>query len=540
MPLFSASIRRLTNPGSYWNILLIAALLFSTSVLKAQESIYFKSRWTNDYIGYWIHESIPGDKPAFYLSTTEKKTLWFVERVDDTYVLLKNKEGLYLNVEKGYLEASKVPVSFFSAHWKLPAASGYNTIINRWTGVHIHNEYGRIEASKGNSGWYSAQWSMEDKDGKLLLAKDFSLNTYTSLLPNQQLYYKLENLQVNPNPIFLDINRKKSTELEIVGDYGGDNSGKAWKFTLVTDGWYKISNLKLGGNKVLAIAKNTNGSFYFVLTDFANYPNQLWRMIQFKDEALVKYATEKNLRPENFASMYYTLVSKQHGLEAIKAITNIIDNNRLYGYGFNIGAYTWSPFDLFWRVKPVDDVAAIKNIPLSQAEINAVVKENVDNSQKIFNDAMLKATPIAVSPFIPPVGRIKGEPIPIGSVGGRDLSAVTGKYETEYTQEQWNYAMEIAGKIPMYVYNNTNFETRINISYTDQGGQPVSRNYVPIGPGKVHYFHLDPMCTYITFTGTDTQSGRVVYKSTKFYRSKGVKVYLDGNVNDVKESIWNY
>ena len=37
--------------------------------------------------------------------------------------------------------------------------------------------------------------------------------------------------------------------------------------------------------------------------------------------------------------------------------------------------------------------------------------------------------------------------------------------------------MAIAGKIPMYVYNNTNFETSIMINYTDESGQPISRRY---------------------------------------------------------------
>ena len=523
----SSIFRRLSKTS-----LLIAALLFTATCLQAQESMYLKNHWSNEYIG--------GEGGKVIMSPAPKKTLWFIERVDDMYVRLKNKEGLYLNVEKGYLEASNVSAVFFSGHWKLPAASGYNYIVNRWTGVYIHNQNGKLEASAANTGWWSTQWAMEDKDGKPLAAKDFSLNAYTSLLPNQQMYYKLENLKYDPTPIFLDINKTKSSELTTVADYGGDNSGKAWKFTLITDGWYKISNLKLGGNKVLAIAKNADGTYYFVLTDFANYPNQLWRMIQFKDQTLLNYVTEKKLNPEKFGSIYYTLLSKQHGLEAITAMADIGDNMRFSGYGLVADLYNWNPFDLFWRVQPVEDIAAIKNIPLSLAEQNAFIKENVDNSVKIFNDAMLKATPIAESPFKQPVGRIKGEPLSGGAVSGRDLSALIGTYQTEYTQEQWNFAMEIAGKIPMFIYNNTNFETRINISYTDQWGQPVSRNYVPIGPGKVRHFYLDPMCTYISFTGTDTNSGREVYKSTKFYRSKGVKIYLDGNVNDVKESIWNY
>ncbi len=537
MPLcsFSTVIRQLTKIN-----LLIAVLLFSVIGLKAQEAVYFKSRWTSDYI-YCVAKN-PTQNPTSnaFINLSLAKTLWFIERVDDTWVRLKSKEGLYLHVENGKLDASNVPVTFLSSHWKLPVTDGHNLIINRWTGAYINFENHDLQASAGQPGWYSAQWSMEDKDGKPLLAKDFSLNAYTSFLPSQQMYYKFESVKYDPAPVFLDINKTKSSELVNVADYGGDNSGKAWKFTLVSDGWYKISNLKLGGNKVLAIAKNTDGSFYFVLTDFANYPNQLWRIIQFKDQTLLKYITEKNIRPEAFTPMYYTLLSKQHGLEAIKAMADPSENPRIIGYGFNVGVYVQSPFDMFWRMIPVEDIAAIKNIPLSQAEQNALVKESVDNSMKIFNDAMLKATPIAESPFKQPVGRIKGEPLPVGSVNGRDLSAVTGTHQTEYTQEQWNSAMEIAGKIPMYLYNNSNFETRINISYTDQWGQPVSRNYVPIGPGKAQYFYLDPMCTYISFTGTDTNSGRVAYKSTKFYRSKAVKIYLDGNVNDVKESIWNY
>jgi hypothetical protein len=521
--------------------LFITALLFSVTGLKAQEAVYLKSRWTGDYIYCEAKTPGPNATSTAFINHSLAKTLWYIERVDDTWVRLRTKDSLYMHVEKGKLDAGKVPATFLSSHWKLPVKDGYNLIINRWTGVYINFEHHDLEASAAQPGWQSAQYSMEDKDGKALVAKDFSLNAYTSFLPSQQQYYKFESVKYDPAPVFLDINKTRSSELVNVADYGGDNSGKAWKFTLVSDGWYKISNLKLGGNKVLAIAKNTNGTFYFVLTDFANYPNQLWRMIQFKDQTLLKFITEKNFRPEAFTPMYYTLLSKQHGLEAIKAMANFEDNPRIIGYGFKAGLYAENPFDMFWRMKPVEDIAAIKNIPLNQAEINTLTNENIEKVNKIFNDAMLKATPIAISPFKPPVGRIKGEAVvPIGSVNGRDLSALVGKNETEYTQAQWDWAMEVAGKIPMSTTNNTNLEIRINISYTDEGGQAVSRNYLPIGFGKTLYFYLDPMCTNISFTGTDTKSGKEVYKSTKFYRSKGVKIYLDGNIDAVKESIWNY
>ncbi len=531
------SICRLININ-----LLLVVILFSTKELKAQEAVYFKSRWTSDYIYCQAKNPVPATGPNAFLTTSLAKTLWYIERVDNTWVRLKTKDGLYLYVESGKLDAGNVPVTFLSSHWKLPLADGHNLIINRYNGTYLNIEHQDLQASTGQPGWYSAQWSMEDKDGKALGAKDFSLNAYTSFLPNQQSYYTLESIKYDPELIFMDINRTKSTELSTEKNYGGDNSGKAWKFTLVTDDWYKISNLKLGGNKVLAIAKNTDGSFYFTLTDFANYPNQLWRMIQYKDETLLKYVTEKKLKPEKFAGMYYTLVSKQHGLEAIKTMARIEDNPRIYNYGFNVSVYTWNPFDKLWRVNPVDDIAAIKNFPLSPEEQNALVKESVDNATKIFNDAMLKATPIAVSPYKPPSGRIKGElpPGSVGNVSGRDLGAVTGKYETEYTLEQWNWAYEIAGKIPMSVTNNTNLEIRITISYTDQGGQAISRNYAALAYGKSHNFYLDPMCTYISFTGTDVKTGQQVYKSTKFFRSKGVKIFLDGTIGNVKETIWDW
>ena len=123
---------------------------------------------------------------------------------------------------------------------------------------------------------------------------------------------------------------------------------------------------------------------------------------------------------------------------------------------------------------------------------------------KIFNEAMLKVTPVAQSPFQMPVGRIKGEPLPTGAVGGRNLGTITGKHEREYTQEEWDAAMNIADKIPMVMYNNTNFQIEITISYTDQGGQPVKRRYKPTAPGKNAAF------------------------------------YLDGNVNDTRPSVWNW
>lgn len=533
--LFSTVIRRYTKMS-----LFIGALLFSASMLDAQDAVYFKCRWTGDYI-YCVAKT-PSQNPTSnaFVNLSVAKTLWFIERVDDTWVRLRTKDSLYLNVEKGKLDAGKVPAAFLSSHWKLPATDGHNLIINRWTGVYINFEHHDLEASAAQPGMFSAQWSMEDKDGTPLVAKDFSLNAYTSFLPDQQKYYRLQDLKYDLNPIYMDINRARSSELATLADYGGDNSGKAWKFTQVSDGWYKISNLKLGGQKVLAIAKNTDGSYYFVLTDFANYPNQLWRMIQYKDQTLLNYATEKKLHPENFTGLYYTLVSKQHGLEAIKSQKDVEHNQRFLQYSFDLGVYTWSPFDIFWKVKPVDDIAAIKNIPLSAMELNDLIKATTDKALKAGEEAILKATPIATSPFKPPVGHIIGEPYQISSSGLGILTAA----QHEYTMEEWASLSNMAGKIPMVIYNNTNLLISIVIKYTDESGQFISTRYVPITNGKHINFYLDPMCTYISFTGISINSAdrteMEVYHSTRFYRSKGVKIYLDGNENAVKESIWNW
>jgi len=538
MPSYSlfTLIRRFTKMS-----LLIAALLFSASMLNAQEAVYFKCRWTGDYI-YCVAKN-PSQNPTStaFVNLSLAKTLWFIERVDDTWVRLRTKDSLYLNVEKGKLDAGKVPAAFLSSHWKLPVTDGHNLIINRWTGVYINFEHHDLEASAASPGLYSAQWSMEDKNGIPLAAKDFSMNAYTSLLPNQQVYYKLENLKYDPTPVYLDINRTRSSELATVADYGGDNSGKAWKFTQVSDGWYKISNLKLGGSKVLAIAKNTDGKYYFVLTDFANYPNQLWKMIQFKDQSLLKYVTEKKLGAEKFNSQYYILVSKQHGLEAIKTVANIDDNPRLFSYGLNAGIYAENPFDLFWHVNPIADIATVKNVPLSIKEQTDLANAAVAKSIREANAAILKATPIAESPFKKPVGRIKGDLLFAGNnTGGRDLGRLTGNNEQEYTEGQWIALNEIAGKIPMFVYNNTNFDVSISISYTDESGQQISRKYIPTAPGKRNEFYLDPLCTYIVFTATHPASGTQVYRTNQFYRPKGVKIYLDGNIKDTRSSVWNW
>lgn len=531
----TSSLFRLLKKAS----LFIVALLFSLTGLKAQEAIYLKNHWTNDYIFYGTRQSIRDVTPGFYMSNSERKTLWYIERVDDNYVLLKNKDGLYLNVEKGYLEASNVPPGFFSAHWKLTVTDGYNLIINRWTGVYIHNQNGKLEASAGNAGWWSAQWTMEDKDGKPLVAKDFSLNAYTTFLPNQQQYYKLENVQIVGNPVFLDIDKKKSTDLITVNDYGGDNGGKAWKFTLVADGWYKISNLKLGGNKVLAIAKNTDGSYYLVLTDFANYPNQLWRMIEFKDPVLLSFYNDKKPGTENLQSSYYTLVSKQHGLEAIKAIVNTVDNLRLLKYGLASGLNYGNPFDLFWRPQPVSDLALLRNTPLNSQEQSAFVKASVENTMKIVEDATLKATPIAVSPFSMPKGHIKGEASLSPVTTGRGDLSVLANSDREYTQEEWDKAASIAGKIPMALYNNTNADFTYFLRYTDASGNKVEKRYI-MRQGKNAIFYMDPLDTYITITGYDEDPTFTVYQSAKYYRSKAVKIYLDGTKDKVKETVWNW
>ena len=177
---------------------IIIVFLFSATLLKAQESIYLKSRWTGDYIYCEAKKPSPNATSNAFINHSVAKTLWYIERVDDTWVRLRTKDSLYMHVEKGKLDAGNVPSVFRSSHWKLPVKDGYNLIINRWTGVYINFEHHDLEASAAQPGWHSAQYSMEDKDGKPLAAKDFSLNAYTSLLPNQQQYYKFKTCSSIP------------------------------------------------------------------------------------------------------------------------------------------------------------------------------------------------------------------------------------------------------------------------------------------------------------------------------------------------------
>jgi len=90
---------------------LFIILLLISQVLPAQEAVYLKNRWTGEYIG--------GEASQLVLSPAIKRSLWYIERVDDDFIRLRNKSDYYLNVEKGYLEAGKVPAGFFSAQWKL-------------------------------------------------------------------------------------------------------------------------------------------------------------------------------------------------------------------------------------------------------------------------------------------------------------------------------------------------------------------------------------------------------------------------------------
>ncbi|MBL0336902.1 MAG: RICIN domain-containing protein [Chitinophagaceae bacterium] len=514
-------------------------LLLTVRLAVAQDAIYLKNRWTNEYIGYKNMEAAVNASPALATVSAEKKLLWYIERIDDSYVLLKNKDGFYLNVEKGYLEAGKVPASFFSAQWKLPAAGGYNYIINRWTGVYLNNQNGKLEASTGNPAWWSAQWAMEDQNGNALTAKDFSLTAYPTLVPDPNTYYRFQNVLANSTSYYLDIDKNRSTELISSRDYGGDNGAKAWKFTQVTPGWYKISNLKLGGNKVLAIAKNTDGTYYFVLTDFANYPNQLWRMIEYKDPVLLNFYADNKTGAENLQSKYYTLVSKQHSLEAITTKANPTDNARFLTYGLALGTNNINPFDLLLRPVPVTDLALIRNIPPSVEEQIDMVKATISNSQKLVDDAMLKATPIAVSPFKAPSGHIKGEASLQPVAGGRGDLSILANSSREYTQEEWDAAAAIAGKIPILLTNNTNDDFSYKFTYTNTNGQVVEKKYV-LRQGKKTIYYMDPLDTYISIVGYTEDFSLEVYKSQKYYRSKAIKIYLDGTKLNVKESIWNW
>ena len=137
-----------------------ALILFLASALTAQDAVYFKCRWTGDYI--YCQAKQPGQNATSnaYVNLSLAKTLWFIERVDDIWVRLRTKDSLYLHVENGKLDASNVPPAFFSSQWKLPVTDGHNLIINRWTGVYINFEAHDLQASPGQPGWWSAQWSM--------------------------------------------------------------------------------------------------------------------------------------------------------------------------------------------------------------------------------------------------------------------------------------------------------------------------------------------------------------------------------------------
>ena len=100
---------------------------------------------------------------------------------------------------------------------------------------------------------------------------------------------------------------------------------------------------------------------------------------------------------------------------------------------------------------PVNDITAIRNIPLNENEIRELVNTTTQQALKAGEEAMLKATPKAVSPYKLPSGRIKGETGLTTVVSGRDLGSLLPGIQTEYTQEQWEAAEYAAGKIPLDV-----------------------------------------------------------------------------------------
>jgi len=528
------SLLAINSPKSRFTrvpVLLILILLMRISGY-TQEAVYLKNRWTGEYIG--------GEANQLVLSPAVKKSLWYIERIDDDYIRFRNKSEYYLNVEKGYLEASKVPAGFFSGQWKLTITDGHQLITNRWTGAALHNQNRKLEAGKAEPGWWSAQWILEDAEGNILNPKNYSLNAYQQFAPESGRYYKLQQINSANEVTYMDINPKRSDELVFLPDYGGDNGGKAWKFVPVADGWYKITNLKLGGNKVLAIAKNTDGSYYFVLTDFAFYPNQLWRMIQFPDPTVKKAATEYKLSLERLATPNYTLVSKQHGLEAIHSNTDMFANSRFVAYWFNKLSAPYGPFDLMLQPSPVADPVAIRNVPLNDQEIKNLVAASTQQALKIAEEAMLKATPKAVSPYKPPSGHIKGEVGLNPVVSGRDFGALINNPGKEYTQEEWDAAMNAAGKIPMEIFNNTNFEVEIMLDYIDENGLPVNKWYKPTPAGKSLFLLMSPDVTYLYISVLQSGTSYRVFQSQRFYRSKAMKYFLDGTKDNVKETVWNW
>ncbi|MBK6828986.1 MAG: hypothetical protein IPG86_19975 [Chitinophagaceae bacterium] len=81
---------------------------------------------------------------------------------------------------------------------------------------------------------------------------------------------------------------------------------------------------------------------------------------------------------------------------------------------------------------------------------------------------------------------------------------------------------------------------QIILDYIDENGLPVIKRYRPTPSGKKMLVLLSPDVTYLYISVLESGNSYLVYQSKKFFRSKAMKYFLDGNKDKVWETVWDW
>jgi len=94
--------------------------------------------------------------------TTNQK--WFLEQIDDSDVYRIRSfidPALYINIESGKLECSKIKNGWLSAQWIVSKYQGSVRIQNSWKlEKYLHLENNILECSPILFNWQSAKWDL--------------------------------------------------------------------------------------------------------------------------------------------------------------------------------------------------------------------------------------------------------------------------------------------------------------------------------------------------------------------------------------------
>ena len=142
-------------------------LLFTTTLMNANNYFKIKNRWTGEYLHI--------ENKLGHLELSKNVSKWWSaqwERVNvgNGYFRLRNRwtqEYLHIEDQLGHTQLNKIGPrgGWWSSQWdKVSVGNGYFRLRNRWTqeSLHIQDRLGHTQLGRSvPMNWWSAQWSFE-------------------------------------------------------------------------------------------------------------------------------------------------------------------------------------------------------------------------------------------------------------------------------------------------------------------------------------------------------------------------------------------